>query len=74
MDPMVSSKTNRVSSRDSDNACDRVASRHEQAQDEFARLLAAVGVRGFHGTATIAVSLQDGHIQNLRVSTERMVR
>lgn len=56
------------------NGCGRSQERREQAAQEFARLLAAVAVRGFYGTATVAVTLQDGHIQHLRVSTERMVK
>ena len=45
-----------------------------QAEAEFAKLLAAAESRGFHGTATITVSVQDGHIQHLRVAVDRMVR
>jgi len=49
-------------------------SKRSQAQAEFAKLLTAAETRGFHGTASITVSVQDGHIQNLRVSVERMIR
>jgi len=45
-----------------------------QAQAEFAKLLAAAETRGFHGTASITISIQDGHIQHLRVAVDRMVR
>jgi len=45
-----------------------------QAQAEFAKLLTAAECRGFHGTASITVCVQDGHIQHLRVNVERMVR
>jgi hypothetical protein len=48
--------------------------KHGQAQAEFAKLLTAAETRGFHGTASITVSVQDGHIQHLRVAVERMVR
>ncbi len=48
-------------------------SKKAQAQAEFAKLLAAE-TRGFHGTASITLSVQDGHIQHLRVAVERMVR
>ena len=44
------------------------------AQAEFAKLLAAAETRGFHGTASITLSVQDGHIQHLRVAVDRMVR
>lgn len=45
-----------------------------QAKAEFARLLQAVQLRGYYGTATLTVSLQDGCVQHLRISTERMVK
>lgn len=41
---------------------------------EFIKLLTEVSKRGFHGTASITVSLQDGHIQHARVNTDRMIR
>ena len=49
-------------------------SKRAQAQAEFAKLLAAAETRGFHGTASITLSVQDGHIQHLRVAVDRMVR
>jgi hypothetical protein len=49
-------------------------SKRSQAQAEFAKLLSAAETRGFHGTASITVSVQDGHIQHLRVSVDRMVK
>ncbi len=49
-------------------------SKRSQAQAEFVKLLSAAETRGFHGTASLTVSVQDGHIQNLRVSVDRMIR
>lgn len=49
-------------------------SKAEQAQQEFAKLLSSASARGFHGTAGITLSIQDGHIQHLKVNVERMVR
>ncbi|MCO6045756.1 hypothetical protein NG895_17805 [Aeoliella sp. ICT_H6.2] len=49
-------------------------SKAQQAQQEFARLLASASERGFHGTAGITLSIQDGHIQHLKVNVERMVK
>lgn len=49
-------------------------SKRSQAQAEFAKLLTAAECRGFHGTASITVSVQDGHIQHLRVAVDRMIR
>jgi len=48
--------------------------KRSQAQAEFAKLLAAAETKGFHGTASITLSVQDGHIQHLRVAVDRMVR
>lgn len=50
------------------------SSKKALAQAEFAKLLAAAETRGFHGTASITLSVQDGHIQHLRVAVDRMVR
>ncbi len=52
----------------------RESSKVSQAQAEFAKLLTAAETRGFHGTASITVSVQDGHIQHLRVAVDRMIR
>jgi hypothetical protein len=49
-------------------------SKKAMAQAEFAKLLAAAETRGFHGTASLTLSVQDGHIQHLRVAVDRMVR
>jgi hypothetical protein len=45
-----------------------------EAKAEFAKLLAAAQTRGFYGTASLTLNLQDGHIQHLRVSMDRMVK
>jgi hypothetical protein len=49
-------------------------SKRTQAQAEFAKLLSAAETRGFHGTASITVSVQDGHIQHFKVSVDRMIK
>ncbi|HYO25877.1 MAG TPA: hypothetical protein VEQ85_13120 [Lacipirellulaceae bacterium] len=46
----------------------------ERAEAEWSRLLAAAESRGFYGTAAVTLVVQDGHIQHVRVSTERMIR
>lgn len=46
----------------------------ERAEAEFAKLLAAAQTRGFYGTATFTLNVQDGSIQHLRVAVERMVK
>jgi len=48
--------------------------RRDQAKSEFAKIIQLVCARGFHGTASVAVSVQDGHIQYTRVNVERMIR
>jgi hypothetical protein len=50
------------------------ASKRQQAQDEFARLLDAAQARGFYGTASITVIVQDGAIQHMKVAVDRMIR
>jgi len=48
--------------------------KRDEAQAEFARLIENVCGRGFFGTAGVTVSVQDGHIQHMRVNVERMIR
>ncbi len=48
--------------------------KRQQAEMEFAKLIENVSVRGFHGTASVTVNVQDGHIQYTRVIVDRMVR
>ncbi len=49
-------------------------SKHQQAEVEFAKLIENVSVRGFHGSASVTVNVQDGHIQTTRVMVDRMIR
>lgn len=44
------------------------------AQAALADLLAETARQGFYGAATLTVSLQDGHIQYVRIATERMLK
>ncbi|MEM8864184.1 MAG: hypothetical protein AAGF31_01405 [Planctomycetota bacterium] len=46
----------------------------EQAQLAFAELLSQASRRGFYGTASLTLSVQDGHVQHLKIATERMIR
>jgi hypothetical protein len=52
----------------------QIQSKRVQAQTEFAKLLSAAETRGFHGTASITVSVQDGHIQHLKIAVDRMIK
>ncbi|MEM8944128.1 MAG: hypothetical protein AAGD11_03015 [Planctomycetota bacterium] len=52
----------------------RKADKREQVRAEFAKVVDNVSVRGFHGTASVTVNVQDGHIQYARVMVDRMVR
>jgi hypothetical protein len=45
-----------------------------RAEEEFAKVIENVCGRGFFGTATVSVSVQDGHIQNTRITVERLLR
>ena len=44
-----------------------------QAEAEFAKLIENACVRGFHGTASVTVHVQDGHVQYSRVVVDRRV-
>jgi hypothetical protein len=46
----------------------------DRAAAEFAKLLAAAETRGFYGTASIVLNVQDGHIQHLRIAVDKMVK
>ena len=48
--------------------------RRDQAKTEFAKVIDNVCGRGFYGTASVTVNVQDGHIQYTRVNVDRMVR
>jgi len=48
--------------------------KRDQAKAEFAKLIENVCSRGFFGTASVTVNVQDGHIQYTRVNVERMVK
>ena len=52
----------------------RNTERREQAKVEFARVIENVSSRGFFGTASVTVNVQDGHIQYTRVCVDRMVK
>jgi hypothetical protein len=46
----------------------------DQAERLFAQLLAEALRRGFHGTAGLTLSVQDGCIQHIRIATEKMIK
>jgi len=48
--------------------------RRMQAEQEFRKLIESVSSRGFHGTASVTVCVQDGHIQHTRITVDRMVK
>lgn len=48
--------------------------KRQVAHAEFKKLLENACVAGFHGSASVTISVQDGHIQYTRVAVERMVR
>ena len=49
-------------------------SKAQQAETAFAKLMADASRRGFYGTAGLTLSIQDGHIQHIRVLVERMIK
>lgn len=46
----------------------------ERAVAEFAKLLAAAETRGFHGTASLTLTVQDGSIQHVRIAVDRLIK
>ena len=56
------------------NAPARKSDRRDQAKAEFEQVIENVCGRGFFGTASVTVNVQDGHIQYTRVSVERMIK
>lgn len=52
----------------------RKVDKREQAEAEFSKVIENISVRGFHGSASVTVQVQDGHIQVTRVLVDRMVR
>jgi hypothetical protein len=50
------------------------ATKIRQVEAALARLIADASQRGFHGTVAVNLSVQDGHIQHIRLTTERMIR
>lgn len=49
-------------------------SKEDQAKQLLAELLAIANRRGFYGDVSLSAIVQDGHIQHLKISTERMIR
>lgn len=49
-------------------------SKAEEAQTAFVQMLVEASRPDFYGTATLTLTLADGHIQNIRVAMERMIR
>jgi hypothetical protein len=46
----------------------------QQLEAALAKLLAESSQRGFYGEAGLTLSVQDGHIQHIRVAIERMIK
>ena len=45
-----------------------------EAELALAQVIATCLRRGYHGTAGVVISVQDGTIQHIRVATERMLK
>jgi uncharacterized protein with FMN-binding domain len=46
----------------------------QQVEVALANLIAEASRRGFYGTVAVNLSVQDGHIQHIRLTTERMIK
>lgn len=49
-------------------------SKSEQVRTGLAELLAHVSSPGFYGGGSLTVSVQDGHIQQVKITAERSLR
>lgn len=57
------------------NACTHNQARKlAQAEAEFAKLVAEASQRGFYGTTSLVLSVQDGRIQHIRVAVEKRIQ
>ena len=45
-----------------------------QVETALAQLIADASRRGFYGTVSVNLSVQDGSIQHIRLTTERMIK
>ena len=45
-----------------------------QAEAAFAKLVAEASQRGFYGSASLVLSIQDGRIQHIRVAMEKQIQ
>lgn len=46
----------------------------EVAKAAFGRMLGELSRRGYYGSVTLTLSVQDGAIQHVRVATDQMVK
>jgi hypothetical protein len=46
----------------------------ERAAAEFAKLLAVAEARGFYGTASLTLTVQDGAIQHFRITVDKLIK
>lgn len=46
----------------------------QQVEIALAKLIAEASRRGFYGNVAVSLSVQDGHIQHIRLTTERMIK
>lgn len=46
----------------------------EQAEEAFRHLMSESSRRGFYGVVTLSLNVQDGHIQQVRLCTERQLK
>ena len=57
------------------NACTHTpANKLAQAEAAFAKLLAEASQRGFYGTTSLVLNVQDGRIQHIRLAVEKRIQ
>lgn len=52
----------------------RISGKAATAEDAFSGLLTEATRRGFYGTIALTLNVQDGSIQQVRITTDRQVR
>jgi hypothetical protein len=56
------------------NTCTQHANALARAEAEFAKLVAEALQRGFYGTTSLVLNVQDGRIQHIRVAVEKRIQ
>lgn len=56
------------------NRSNRQQGKAAEAESAFLALLGEASQRGYYGSVSLTLNVQDGHIQHVRVATDRYVK